>query len=40
MHRQNLVICPYMLDTYISHHKTACVDIDFPKPTANKVTFS
>ena len=36
----NLVICPYMLDTYISDHKTVCVDIDLPKPTLNKITFS
>ena len=36
----NLVICPYMLDTYISDHKTVCVDINLPKPTVNKVTFS
>ena len=35
-----LVICPYMLDTYISDHKTVCVDFDLPKPTVNKVTFS
>ena len=36
----NPVICPYMLDAYISIHKTVCVDIDLPKPTVNKVTFS
>ena len=36
----NLVICPYMLDTYISDYKTVCADIDLPKPTVNKVTFS
>ena len=36
----NLIICPYMLDTYISDHKTVCVDIDLPKPAVNKVTFS
>ena len=29
-----------MPDTYISDHKTACVDIDLPKPAVNKVTFS
>ena len=29
-----------MLDTYISDHKTVCVDIDLPKPNINKVTFS
>ena len=29
-----------MLDTYISNHKTMCVDIDLPKPAVNKVTFS
>ena len=31
----NLVICPYMLDTYISDHKTVSVNIDVPKPTVN-----
>ena len=36
----NLLICPYMLDTFISNHRTACVEIDLPKPTVNKVTFS
>ena len=36
----NLVICPYMLDTYISDHKTVCIDINLLKPTVNKVTFS
>ena len=36
----NLFVCPYMLDTYISDHKTVCVDIDLQKPTINKVTFS
>ena len=36
----NLVICPYMLDTHISDHKTLCVDMDLPKPIVNKVTFS
>ena len=36
----NLVICPYMLDTYILDQNTVCVDIDFLKPTVNKVTFS
>ena len=35
-----LVICPYILDTYIFHHKTVCVAIDLPKPIVNKVTFS
>ena len=35
----NLVICSYVLDTYISNHKTVCVDIiDLPKPSVNKVT--
>ena len=29
-----------MLDTYISDHKTVCVDIDLPKPNIIKVTFS
>ena len=29
-----------MLDTYISDHKNVCIDIDHPKPTVNKVTFS
>ena len=29
-----------MLNTYISDHKTVCVDIDLPKPNINKVTFS
>ena len=29
-----------MLHTYISDHKTVCVDIDLPKPIVNKVTFS
>ena len=36
----NLANCSHMLDTYISDHKTVCVDIDLPKPTVNKVTFS
>ena len=36
----NLVICPYMLHTYISDYKTLCVDFDLPKPAVNKVTFS
>ena len=36
----NLIICPYVLDSYISDHKTVCVDIDLPKPAVNKVTFS
>ena len=36
----NLINCPYVLDTYISDHKTVCVDIDLPKPAINKVTFS
>ena len=36
----NLVTCPFLLDTYISDHKTVCVDIDLPKPNINKVTFS
>ena len=36
----NLVICPYMLDIFISYHKIVCVDIDLPKPTVNKVKFS
>ena len=36
----NLVTCPFLLGTYISDHKTVCVDIDLPKPNINKVTFS
>ena len=36
----NLIICPYVLDTYISDHKTVCVDIDLLQPTVNKVIFS
>ena len=36
----NLVICPRMLDAYISGHKTVCADIDLLKQTVNKVTFS
>ena len=28
-----------MLDTYISDHKTVCVDIALLKPAVNKVTF-
>ena len=36
----NLIICPYVLDTYISDHRTVCVDIDLPKLAVNKVTFS
>ena len=36
----NLVTCPFLLDTYISDHKTVCVEIDLPKPYTNKVTFS
>ena len=36
----NIIICPYLLDTYISDHKTVCVDIDLPKPAVIKVTFS
>ena len=33
-------ICPFMLDTYISDHKTVCIDLDLPKPTVHKTTFS
>ena len=29
-----------MLDTYISDHRTVCVDIDLLKPTFNKLTLS
>ena len=29
-----------MLDTYISDHKTVCIDLDLPKPTVHKTTFS
>ena len=29
-----------MLDTYISDHKTICIDLDLPKPTVHKTTFS
>ena len=29
-----------MLDTYISDHKTNCIDLDLPKPTVHKTTFS
>ena len=36
----NLATCPFLLDTYISDHKTAYVNTDFPKPNINKVTFS
>ena len=36
----NLVTCPFLLDTYISYHKTVCVYIDLTKPNINKVTFS
>ena len=36
----NLIICPFVLDTYISDHKTLGVDIDLPKPAVNQVTFS
>ena len=36
----NLVTYPFLLNTYISDHKTVCVDIDLPKPNINKVTFS
>ena len=36
----NIIICQYLLDTYISDHKTVCVDIDLPKPAVIKVTFS
>ena len=28
-----------MLDKYISDHKTICTDLEFPKPTVNKITF-
>ena len=35
----NLVICLYMLDTFIADHKTVCVDIDLSKQIVNKVTF-
>ena len=33
-------ICPFTLDTYISDHKTVCIDLDLPKPTVHKTTFS
>ena len=36
----NLVICPYMRDPYILDRKTVYFDIDLPKPTVNKITFS
>ena len=36
----NLVNRPFRLDTYALDHKNACVDIDLPKPTVNKVTVS
>ena len=36
----NLSICPNVLNTYISDHKTVCFDIDLPKPAVNKETFS
>ena len=36
----NLVTCQFLLDTYISDHKTVCVDINLPKPKVNKVAFS
>ena len=29
-----------MLDTYISDHKTICIDLDLSKPTVHKTTFS
>ena len=36
----NLVTGPYLLNTYISDHKTVCIDIGHSKPNVNKVTFS
>ena len=36
----NLIICPCVLDAYISYHKTVRVDIDLPKLVVNKETFS
>ena len=36
----NLVTCPFLFYTYISDHKTVCVDIDLPKSNINKITFS
>ena len=36
----NIVTCPFLLETFISDHKTVCVDIDLSKPNINKVTFS
>ena len=32
-------ICPFILDTYISGHKTICIDLDILKPTVHKTTF-
>ena len=29
-----------MLDTYISDHRTVCIDFDLPKPTVHKTTLS
>ena len=34
------IIRPFMLDTYVSDHKTICIDFDLSKPTVHKTTFS
>ena len=34
------IICPFMLHTYISNHKTICIDHDLPKQIVHKTTFS
>ena len=33
------IIYPFMLDTYISDHKTICIDLDLPKPTVHNKSF-
>ena len=33
------VICPFLLDTYISDHKTVCIDLNLAKPTVHKTAF-
>ena len=34
------IIRPFMLDTYVSDHKTICIDFELSKPTVHKTTFS
>ena len=34
------IICPFILDTYISDHKTIYINLDLPKQTVHKTTFN